>query len=210
LNLLPSKISVRADLDRSFGKKIYRNSAGSYGTFSYSQPNYLKYFTFNRQYNMRWDIPRGLSFEYNARANAIIDDPEGDIDTQAKRDSVINNLKNLGRMKMFDQTFTVNYKLPLDKFPVTDWLGADYRYQGGYNWRAGPVNIPDAIALERNLQDLPDSLDFKHTIQNSRENNFTGKLDLVKLYNKIKFLKELNTPPKPASRQPVPRPGAKP
>lgn len=211
LSLLPSNISVRADLDRSFGKKVYRNSAGTYGTFSYSQPNYLKYFTFNRQYSMRWNISRGLSVEYNARANAIVDEPEGDINTQAKKDSVMNNLKNLGRMKGFDQTVTLNYTLPLDKFPITDWLNAEYRYQGGYNWRAGPVNIPDAIALEKNLQDLPDSLDFKNTIQNSRENNFTGKIDLVKLYNKIKFLKELNTPPRPPTRQqPAARPGARP
>lgn len=208
LSLLPSNISVRADLDRSFGKKVYRNSAGTYGTFSYSQPNYLKYFTFNRQYSMRWNISRGLSVEYNARANAVVDEPEGDIDTQIKRDSVMNNLKELGRMKGFDQTVQLNYTLPLDKFPVTDWLSAEYRYQGGYNWRAGPVNIPDAIALERNLQDLPDSLDFKNTIQNSRENNFTGKIDLVKLYNKIAFLKELNTPARPAARQPAARPGA--
>lgn len=207
LSLLPSSISIRGDLDRSFGKKIYRNSAGSYGTFSYSPPNYLKYFTFNRQYSVRWNISRGLSFEYNARANAIIDEPEGDIDSEVKRDSVVNNLKNLGRMKDFDQMFTVNYTLPLDKFPITDWLSAEYRYQGSYNWRAGPVNIPDQIALERNLQDLPDSLDFKHTIQNSRENNFTGKIDMVKLYNKVKFLKDLNTPPRPPARQPAARPG---
>ena len=207
LSLLPSNISIRADLDRSFGKKIYRNSAGTYGTFSYSQPNYLKYFTFNRQYSMRWNISRGLSVEYNARANAVVDEPEGDIDTETKQDSVINNLKNLGRMKAFDQTVTLNYTLPLDKFPVTDWLSAEYRYQGGYNWRAGPVNIPDDIALERNLQDLPDSLDFKHTIQNSRENNFTGKVDFVKLYNKIRFLKDLNTPARPPARQPAARPG---
>ena len=210
ISLLPSNISVRADLDRSFGKKIYRNSAGTYGTFSFSPPNYLKYFTFNRQYSMRWNISRGLSVEYNARANAVVDEPEGDINSEAKQDSVINNLKNLGRMKEFDQSVTLNYTLPLDKFPVTDWLSAEYRYQGSYNWRAGPVNIPDAIALEKNIQDLPDSLDFKNTIQNSRENNFTGKIDLVKLYNKIKFLKTLNTPPKPAARQPAARPGTTP
>ena len=210
LSLLPSNISIRGDLDRSFGKKIYRNSAGSYGTFSYSPANYLKYFTFNRTYNMRWNISRGLSVEYNARANAIIDEPEGDIDSQVKRDSVMNNLKNLGRIKDFDQSLTLNYTLPLDKFPITDWLNADYRYQAGYNWRAGPVNIPDAIALERNLQDLPDSLDFANTIQNSRENNFTGKIDLVKLYNKVKFLKDLNTPPRPPARQPAARPGVTP
>src|SRR5688500_4456193 len=156
ISLLPSNISVRADLDRSFGKKIYRNSAGTYGTFSYSQPNYLKYFTFNRQYSMRWNISRGLSVEYSARANAVIDEPEGDINTEVKRDSVMNNLKSLGRMKDFDQTVTLNYTIPLDKFPITDWLSAEYRYRGGYNWRAGPINIPDDIALEKNLQDIPD------------------------------------------------------
>ncbi|MDQ2656163.1 MAG: cell surface protein SprA, partial [Bacteroidota bacterium] len=209
-SLLPSNISIRGDLDRSFGKKIYRNSGGSYGTESLSPANYLKYFTFNRQYNMRWNISRGLSVEYSARANAIIDEPEGDINTQVKRDSVINNLKNLGRMKDFDQTVTVNYTLPLDKFPVTDWLNAEYRYQGGYNWRAGPINIPDDIAREKNLQDIPDELDFKNTIQNSRENNFSGKVDFVKLYNKVKFLKDLNTPPRPAARQPAARPGVTP
>jgi cell surface protein SprA len=157
---------------------------------------------------MRWNISRSLSLEYNARANAIIDEPEGELDTQEKKDSVITNFKNLGRMKNFDQTVTVNYTLPLDKFPVTDWLGGEYRYQAGYNWRAGPINVlPDSIALKRFVQDLPDSLDFKNTIQNTRENNLSGKVDLVKLYNKIKFLKDINTPPKPA---PKPRPGAKP
>ena len=43
------------------------------------------------------------------------------------------------------------------------------------------------------------SLDFKNTIQNTRDQNFTGRADLVKLYNKVKFLKELNAPPKPVS-----------
>lgn len=211
LGLMPTNISVRADLDRSFSKRVYRNADGPYGSESLSPPNYLKYFTLNRQYNMTWNISRGLRLEYSARANAVIDEPEGDIDTPAKRDSIITNLKNFGRMKNFDQIVTVNYTLPLEKFPITDWLGAEYRYQTGYNWRAGAVNIPDHIAQEKNLQDIPDHLDFKHTIQNSRENNLTGKVDFVKLYNKVKFLKELNTPPRPARAPTTPqRPGAQP
>jgi cell surface protein SprA len=207
LNLLPSNISIRGDLDRSFGRKIYRNAGATYGDYdNYSQPAYLKYFTFNRSYSVRWQVSRGLSAEYSARANAIIDEPQGDLDTEEKRDSVITNLKNLGRMKNFDQTVTVNYTLPLDKLPLTDWLGAEYRYQAAYNWKAGPINIPDALAKKNQVQDLPDSLDFRHTIQNSRDNTLSGKIDMVKLYNKIKFLKELNTPPKPQS--PVrPQPG---
>jgi cell surface protein SprA len=96
-------------------------------------------------------------------------------------------------MKNFDQSITINYTLPLDKFPATDWLGADYRYNVSYNWKAGPVNFNDAL---NRPDDLPDKFDFKNTIQNNREQNFTGKVDFVKLYNKVKILKELNTPKK--------------
>jgi cell surface protein SprA len=207
LNLLPSNISIRGDLDRSFGRKIYRNAGSTYGDYdNYSPPAYLKYFTFNRIYSVRWQVSKGLSAEYSARANAIIDEPQGDLDTDEKRDSVITNLKNLGRMKNFDQTATINYTVPLDKFPLTDWLSAEYRYQAGYNWKAGPVNINDDYAKKYQLQDIPDELDFGHTIQNTRDNTLTGKVDMVKLYNKISFLKELNTPPKPQT--PIrPQPG---
>ncbi|MCU0398453.1 MAG: cell surface protein SprA, partial [Cyclobacteriaceae bacterium] len=195
LSLLPTSIMVRGDLDRSFSRIIYRNSLSS------SDPNYLKYFTFNRTYNVQWNISKNLSFTYAARANAIVDEPEGDIDTAEKRDSVKTNLKKFGRMKNFDQSFTVNYIIPLDKFPITDWIGAEYRYQANYAWRSGPVNRPDD-PLNPDPLDLPDSLDFKHTIQNNRDQTITGRLDLVKLYNKVGFLKNINTPPRPASIRP--------
>jgi cell surface protein SprA len=184
-NLMPSSLGVRMDLDRSFTRNTYRNQAQN-GEFQNSDPTYMKYFTFNRTYNMRWDLSKGLSIEYNARANAIIDEPDGDIDTPEKKKIVKDNLKKFGRMKNFDQSVTLNYTLPLDKLPITDWLGADYRHQVSYNWRAGAANIAD-------------SLNFKNTIQNSRDRTFTGRIDMVKLYNKVKFLKTLNTP-KPQSR----------
>src|SRR5690606_25479374 len=43
------------------------------------------------------------------------------------------------------------------------------------------------------------SIDFKNTIQNSRDRTFTGRIDMVKLYNKVTFLKDVNTPPKPVT-----------
>jgi cell surface protein SprA len=204
-SLMPNSLSARMDLDRSFTKNVYRNT-GLNGQFIDSEPNYMKYFTFNRQYNVRWNLSKNLSLEYSSRANAIIDEPEGELDTQEKRDSVIANIKRFGRMKNFDQSVTVNYTLPLDKIPVTDWIGADYRYNVNYNWKAGPVNLKDKLNQDTgefepiNDTDLYDSLDFKNTIQNSRDQNFAGRLDMVKLYNKIKFLKELNTPKKPPAK----------
>src|SRR5690606_7845315 len=147
-----------------------------------------------------------LTFDYNARANAVVDEPEGELDTEEKRDEVMTNLKKFGRMKNFDQSASVNYTLPLDKIPLVDWLRSDYRYQVNYNWRAGPLNKPDSTLLPGEY-DIPDSLDFRNMIQNSREQNFSGTVDLVKLYNKSKFLKEINTPKRPAPR---PAPGGRP
>jgi cell surface protein SprA len=190
-NLMPSSLGVRLDLERSFGKLIYRSALGD-GEFSESNPNYLKYFLVNRNYNLRWDLTKSLSLEYNATTNAVVDEPYGDLDSREKRDSVMSNLKKFGRVKNFDQSVTANYKLPFELFPITDWIGADYRYQVNYNWKAGALN-------------LEEELDFRNTISNSREQNYSAKVDMVKLYNKVKFLKDLNTPPRPSNARVNPR-----
>lgn len=193
-SLLPSGISVRGDLERSFIKNIYRNS------LSNSAPNYQKYFTFNRQYNVKWNLSKSLSLDYSARASAIIDEPEGE--GKEVNEEIKKNLKKFGRMKTYDQSITANYVVPLEKFPWTDWLGAEYRYQVNYNWRAGPLNEPDDPSNLDDPKNLPDSLDFKNIIQNSRDRAITGRLDMVKLYNKVGFLKKINIPPRPAAGKP--------
>ncbi len=181
-NPIPSSISVRGDLDRSFSKIVNRNTSTD---ASSSLPNFSKYFVFNRSYNLRWAFTKSLTLDYSARVNAIIDEPDGDIDTKQKQDSVLKNLKRFGRTKAFDQSITTNYTLPLDKLPLTNWLGADYRYNVSYSFKAGPL-------------EKVDSLNLGNVIQNTRDQAINGKIDLIKLYNKIGFLKEINNPkPKP-------------
>jgi len=192
-NPIPTNISVRGELDRSFSKAVYRNSVQDQGG---SLPNFQKFFVFNRFYNSRWSLTKALSLDYNARVNAIIDEPDGDIDTKEKRDSVVANLKRFGRTKNFEQNITANYTLPLDKFPATNWVGAEYRYNVGYSFRAGP--------LER-----VDSLKLGNVIQNTRDQGLTGRIDLTKLYNKIGYLKEVNTPKRPQTPQEKARQPAK-
>ena len=182
-NPMPSNISVRGELDRSFNKIVYRNAVQDQGG---AMPNFQKFFVFNRFYNVRWNFTKALSFDYNARVNAIIDEPDGDIDTKEKQDSVLTNLKKLGRMKNFEQTMTANYTLPLDKLPITDWLGAEYRYNVGYSWRAGPLEKEKALQLG-------------NTIQNTQDQGLTGRIDLTKLYNKVGYLNKVNTPKRPSS-----------
>jgi cell surface protein SprA len=182
-NPMPTQLSVRWELDRSYSEITYRNSVRDV-TAPTNQPNYQKFFVFNRYYTARWSLTKSLALDYNATVNAIIDEPTGAIDTPAKRDSILNNLKRLGRIKNFDQSITANYTLPFEKIPATNFFGGEYRYNAGYNFRAGPV-------------ERVDSLQLGNIIQNSRTQALSGRIDMVKLYNKIGFLKDINTPPRP-------------
>ncbi len=194
LNPVPTAITVRGELDRSFNKIIYRNSTGA--ATSTPPPNIQKYFLFNRFYTARWSISKALTIDYNARVNAIIDEPDTDPDggysqtlkrnitAQEYKDSVIANLKHFGRKKNFEQTITANYTVPFDKFPLTNWIGAEYRYNVGYSWRAGPVGQIESLKLG-------------NIIQNTQDQGLNGRIDLVKLYNKIGYLKNINTPKRP-------------
>jgi len=185
-NPLPSNISVRYELDRSFSKMTYRNA----NTDALSSvPNFQKFFVFNRTYNVRWALAKSLTLDYSARVNAIIDEPDGDLDNPDSMDVVIANLKKFGRTKTYDQNITANYTVPLDKFPLTNWLGAEYRYNVGYNWKAGPLETIDSLRLG-------------NIVQNSQEQALSGRVDMVKLYNKIGFLKNINTPKRPTTPTP--------
>ncbi|HNP18149.1 MAG TPA: cell surface protein SprA [Fulvivirga sp.] len=192
-NLIPTNLAVRADLRREIIQTKYRNAQDVSNT-----ENFQKYFTFDRTYNVKWNLTKNITVDYSSRANAIIDEPNSSpfggydengnpVSQKEYNDSIKTNIKNLGRLKNFDQSIGVNYKLPLDKLPVTDWVSADYRYQASYAWNAGP------LYTNQNPQDTI-NLDFGNTIQNSRDNSVTSKIDLVKLYNKVSFLKKINSP----------------
>lgn len=175
-SLLPNNLSMRAEVDRRFTKRQLRNSDL---TTNGIDPYFEKYFNINRSYGLRWNLTKSLSVDYNASARAIVDEPQGDLDTQEKRDSVMYNLQHFGRMKNFDQNMGANYRLPLDKIPLTDWISADLRFAVGYNWNGGSF---DQIQ------------EFGNIISNNRDQSATSKIDMVKLYNKVGFLKEINTP----------------
>ena len=130
---------------------------------------------------------KSLSFDYNARANAVIDEPdnfvEGDITTRAERDYILDQILNLGRMKNYNQNASMNLKLPLNKIPLTDWINSDVRYAVSYGWITGSLNQEDSLGNS-----------FGNIINNSRDRSLTGKIDMVKLYNKVPFLQTINTP----------------
>lgn len=178
-SLMPSSINISADLDKKFTRTLYR--AADLTTIGVT-PLFQKSFLFNRSYAVNWNFTKSLGLSYNALANAIIDEPEGDLDTQAEKDSVLNNLKRLGRMKNFNQNVALTYKIPLDKIPFLNWItNAQAGYNATYTWTAGAVGIADTLG---------------NTASNTRARQLGGTLDFSKLYQKSKFLKSIETPAK--------------
>lgn len=179
LNLSPTLILARVDVDRTLLRSQYRNDQL---TTSGVDPLFQKSYFINRFYTVNWDLTKNLRVDYSARVLAIVDEPQGDLDTQEKQDSVRMNAWNFGRRTNYNQNVSLNYAIPFDKSPVTDWIRADYRYNTTYTWQTGAIGQKDTLG---------------NVIQNTRDQSIVGKFDLIKLYNKNKKLEALNTPKRP-------------
>ena len=180
LNLAPTLLLARLDVDRRFLRSQYRNDQLS---TSGVDPLFQKSFFMNRTFNINWDLSNSLRVDFASRASAVVDEPEGDLDTEAKRDSVKYNAWRFGRTTNYNHVLSVNYTLPLDKLPLTDWIQTDYKYSASYTWQTGAIGQKDSLG---------------NVIFNTRDQNLTGKLNLIKLYNKNKKLAALNAPKRPA------------
>ena len=187
VNLMPSSVAIRGDLNRNYRKtQLYNNFLTTDGV----TPTYEKRFFFNRTYNIRWGITKSINLTYNATAQSIIDEPLGDKEGDANinragyvtskrqyRDSLIANILDLGRIKNFNQTVNASYKLPLDKIPLLSWTKTDVKYSAGYNWIAGPVGLSDTLG---------------NSISNNNNISISTRLNFTRLYNKSKLLKKIN------------------
>ncbi|NBV04123.1 MAG: cell surface protein SprA, partial [Cytophagia bacterium] len=188
-NLLPTSLTLRVDVDRLYQHTQLRNNAdGGKGI----APTVNKNFLMNRVYGFRHDLTQGLRLEYDATAAARIDEPFGLLDTEAKRDTVLNNLRNGGRPTRFTHTMSANYQVPINKLPLMDFMNIAYQYQANYEWIAAPLA----------------AVNLGNTIQNSRTQRINTNITMNTLYNKWAFLRKVlaNQPLK----DPVPAaPGSK-
>ena len=181
-NYMPSQLSFRADISRQFGVIKPR----SIGASKYSIPEtYDKYFTFQRDYIVAWNFTRSLRFDYTATNNSRIDEPYGRLDSKQKKDSVFKNLFKGGRNTIFNQTANFSYTLPTAKFPLIDWTTINLKYQAAYRWIG-------ASRLAVNLGNF---------LENGQQSEATVQMDFTRLYQKSKWLRQLDLPANPADKE---------
>lgn len=172
VNPSPSLISFRTVLDRQYGEFTPRVVSSYDGTTEKVETTYNKYFTMVRLFNLRWPLSRSLNLDFNATMNSRIDEPDGPINTQAKRDSINRMLLGGGRNTLYNQRFSLRYDLPTSKFPLTNWINSSYNFATNYNW----------IGASRLAQTLG------NTIENTMSQQISAQFNFLSFYSKSKYI----------------------
>lgn len=202
---LPKTVSITVAGDRRYEENIIRPTANGIAI----RPTYLKNFNLTRNYQMRWDLTKSLSLNYNAVNTGRVDEPLREL-TPTNQDSLWNNLFsvgsvlddstglyqlgkdkkfNFGRNIQFSQNLGLNYVVPFDQFKITQWISSTLSYQGGFNWIAAPDN----------------NLSLGNQINNTQALQGNVRLNLDMLYNKIGFLRKILEDDKAAGNAGKPR-----
>lgn len=185
---MPSQVSIKTDMTRMYSEFEVRNVSTTVKNDLKIDPTFNKNWYFNRNYKLKFDLSKAIKLDYSAQNKAFIDEPYGEIDTQEEKDSILTNIRNLGRNMMYTQSLNANYRIPINKFPWTSWVTANAKYTGKYDWLATPPSIVDSIG---------------HSISNTNTKQINSQFNFVSLYNKIDYLKKINRKRgrKPSSRK---------
>ena len=153
-----------------------------------------KNFYWNRQLNLTWNLTQSLNFSFASNTMARIEETIGAVNKklfpdkyQEWKDTVMSSIRGLGTPWNYNQTFTGSYKAPFNKVPFLDYLTGSVTYSSTYQWDKG-ATVSD--------------LYLGNSIQNQTTWNADARFNFETLYNKSKFLSEVNKRfAKPSVRQ---------
>ncbi|MEO6302842.1 MAG: cell surface protein SprA, partial [Bacteroidia bacterium] len=213
LQLMPNSFGTSIDLNRTYAAlknrditSFYAGAADPFGNPTLINKNFL----INRSYNLRWDISKGIKYDFTANNEGRILEPYGEAWKQSTemRDSTVNTFfhgkKNkesgkvegkFGENTTYRQQMNLNVNIPINKIPVLDFVTTTYKYGGTYTWLRRPFATSDSIGKS-----------VGNTIQNTNTHNITGNFNFIQLYNKIPYFKRINSNQKNKTSE-TPKPG---
>ena len=185
INYLPSSIGFNTNLSRQYSQIELRdfNQDPGFQTDALDI-TFSKDFMWNRQFDFKWDLTKNLRFSLNTATNATIDEPYyspefGKEYYEQWRDSVWKNIKTLGTPYTYQQNFTASWTIPVNKIPYLEWISSvNTSYNSNYNWNRTAV--------------LNDSSYYGNIANSMRSWQVDGQFNFETLYNKFKFLKDVN------------------
>lgn len=181
-NYLPSSLSFNTDMNRQFSQIKLRDLAqvGAPTNFDLS---FSKDFMWNRNFDIKYDMTKSLHFTYQSAMNSNIEEayftPEIGKDYYEQwRDTVWSSIKKLGNPYTFQQVFSASWTLPINKIPLLDWINANTSYNSTYSWNRSAL--------------MKGKTEIGNIATTMGAWSADAQLNFETLYNKSKYLKELN------------------
>lgn len=202
-NPLPSTYGFSTNLERIVQVTTYRFAGGDPELDTY----YNRRFTWDRNYDLGWEITKNLRFNFNAMARSLIDEPlqymNGEVvSKQMRKDSIWQNIKSLGRPKNYTHTASLNYTLPFKVIPFMDWITVKASYTAGYTWTAQSLKLQYLPDVPSQYSDIVNMRSLGNVIQNNNVRQINGDFNFETLYNKSKYLAKINKRSAPGGRTP--------
>ncbi len=143
-----------------------------------------KNFLWDRQLNLTWNLTQSLNVSFASNTTARIEEAVGAVNKKLFpdkyrdwKDTVMNSIKHFGTPWNYNQTFTASYRAPFSRIPFLDYLSGNVTYNSTYRWDKGAT---------------VDDLNMGNSIQNQSTWNADARLNFETLFNKSKYLREIN------------------
>ncbi len=189
VNYMPSYIAYANNINRYYYELQVKDLTG----LNKLDPSFKQDFMWSRNFDLKYDFSRSLKFTLSTATNSRIDEPYVPVnknlypdDYQDWKDSVWSNVAKGGRPMAYQQLFTADYNVPLNKIPFLNWVTARGQYSSTYNWERGVTTsfVDDAgITQEFNLG---------NTAAEIRTWQIDSRLNLETLYKKSNYLAKVN------------------
>lgn len=183
---LPTSLSFNTNMNRQYSQIKLRNLNMS---LTEPSPNetldltFSKDFMWNRQFDIKYDLTRAIKFSFQTAMNSNIEEPYKSPEINPDyynewRDSVWSSIRKLGTPYTYQQVFSASWNLPINKIPIFDFINANASYNSTYNW-----NRSAKIEGNNQIGNIATSMGAWQA---------DGQFNLENLYNKSKYLKDVN------------------
>ncbi len=167
-NYLPTSFSTSAEVLRHYNEILYRNTDDYKAIIV---PLYDKSLKMNRKYDFRWMLTKSLKYSFSAGATSRYDERDGNIGVS----ELVDSIRKGGIMQDYSELNNVTYDVPISKLPYMDFVTLQTTYQGQYHWSGAFPARPELGA----------------TISNSQTESGNLQLNMLNLYNRVKFFKTI-------------------
>ena len=200
INFLPSSLSYTTNMNRAFSKTKLRSfdtdiKPVTPNVTDLTGLSFSSDFTWNRQFDIQWNLMRELKLGLTTAMNANIEESEytpeiGEEYYTTWRNTVWQSIKRMGTPYAYQQVFNASYEVPINKLPMLDWVTSNATYRSTYSWNRAAV-----------LKDMPN---FGNIASSLSEWSLDGTLNFETLYNKVKYLRDVNKRSQASSQPPRP------